>query len=202
MLSVRKFVLFPSVGPSSSLKRVGDYCFAKTGLEEVSIPDSVRELCDGCFFECASLRRVTFGSSSPLGRIGTCCFAGCRLIDLEIPGSLGSIGGGAFGECSLSGGLIRRDGCRFRVFGGLVLSRHDERCFCSYWVLLSVCIPGRVRELCDCCFKECRSLGRVMFGSSSSLERIGDDCFVKTGLQEVRLPHCVRKLCDCCFGCA
>ena len=37
-----------------------------TPVEEVSVPDSVRELCEGCFKGCRSLRRVTFGPSSSL----------------------------------------------------------------------------------------------------------------------------------------
>ena len=46
-------------------------CFSSYGvLSLVSVPDSVRELCDGCFKECESLRRVTFGPSSSLERIG------------------------------------------------------------------------------------------------------------------------------------
>ena len=59
-----------SFGSSSSLERIGASCFQSSGVEEVSIPDSVRELCDGCFKGCASLRRVNFGSSSSLERIG------------------------------------------------------------------------------------------------------------------------------------
>ena len=52
-------------------------CWSSTGvgralqeLREVSIPNSVRKLCDGCFSGCESLRRVNFGSSSSLERIG------------------------------------------------------------------------------------------------------------------------------------
>ena len=57
-------------GSCSSLERIGVECFARSGVEEVSIPDSVRELCDGCFERCESLRCVNFGSSSSLERIG------------------------------------------------------------------------------------------------------------------------------------
>ena len=49
-------------------------CFDETGVEEVSVPDGVRELCDGCSTECKSLRRVTFGPSSLLERIGVEAF--------------------------------------------------------------------------------------------------------------------------------
>ena len=59
-------------------------------------------------------------------------------------------------------------------------------------------IPNHVRELCDGCFKGCRSLRCVIFGASSSLERIGVSCFAGTGIEEVRIPDRVRELCDGC----
>ena len=43
---------------------------ANTNVERVSIPDSVREICDKCFYRCGSLRRVTFGFCSCLERLG------------------------------------------------------------------------------------------------------------------------------------
>ena len=169
-------------GPSSSLERIGVEAFGAVhgvcqstpcGLEEISIPDGVRELCDGCFKGCSSLRRVTFGPSSSLERIGAHCFYGCGLVLFEIPASVRAIGGGAFGECALTGGIACRDGCSFRAIEGLVLSDDFRICFSSYGVLSSVCVPDGVRELCDGCFKGCSRLRRVTFGPSSSLERIG-----------------------------
>ena len=44
-------------------------------VELVSIPDSVEELCDGCFSGCTSLSRVTFGDSSSLKLIGKKAFS-------------------------------------------------------------------------------------------------------------------------------
>ena len=42
----------------------------ESGVEEVAVPDSVRELCDGCFRWCEQLRSMTFGPSTSLERIG------------------------------------------------------------------------------------------------------------------------------------
>ena len=56
-------------------------------------------------------------------------------------------------------------------------------CWISTWMgraleqVRYVSIPNNVRELCDRCFYRCKSLRRVNFGSSSSLERIGASCF-------------------------
>ena len=71
----------------------------QSGVEDVSVPDGVRELCDDCFIGCKSLRGVTFGPSSSLERIGAHCFHGWSLVEFEIPASVRAIGGGAFDEC-------------------------------------------------------------------------------------------------------
>ena len=70
-------------GPSSSLERIGVSCFERSGVEEVSIPDSVCELCDRCFYKCKSLCRVTFGPCSSLERIGVSCFERSGVEELE-----------------------------------------------------------------------------------------------------------------------
>ena len=54
------------------------YCFGR--LREIRVPDSVRELCDKCFFECECLYRVTFGVSSSLERIGTAALRGTAVV--------------------------------------------------------------------------------------------------------------------------
>ena len=137
---------------------------------------------------------MTFGPSSSLERIGARCFYGCALVECEIPASVQAIGGGAFGEYALTGGIVCRDGCRFRAIEGLVLSDDLSICFSSYGVLSSVCVPDIVRELCDDCFKGCSSLRRVTFGPSSSLERIGVSCFEESGVEEVSVSDSVREL--------
>ena len=114
-----------------------------------------------------------------------------------------AIGGGAFSECALTEGILCRDGCCFRVIDGLVLSSDCTSCFCSYGVLSSVFVPDSVRDLCDGCFKWCRSLRRVTFGPCSSLERIGVSCFALSGVEEFVVPNGVRELCEGCFkGCS
>ena len=52
---------------------------------QVSVPDCVRELCDGCFAGCCELRRITFGPSSRLEILGQGCFDGTQLSELNIP---------------------------------------------------------------------------------------------------------------------
>ena len=65
-----------------------------------------------------------------------------------------------------------------------------------------VSIPDGVRDLCDFCFKGCKSLRRVTFGPSSSLEPIGAGCFERTGVEKASIPDSVRELCNGCLTAA
>ena len=64
-----------------------------------------------------------------------------------------------------------------------------------------VSIPNRVRELCERCFFDCKSLTRVIFVPQSSLEHIGVEAFLGTNISEMAIPDSVRVLDDRCFSC-
>ena len=162
-------------------------------VREIAIPNSASELYAGCFKGCRSLQRVTFGPSSSIERIGALCVCGCGLVEFEIPVSVR-----ALGQCALTGGVVCLDGCCFRVIDGLVLSGDCTSCLCSSSVLSSVCVPDSVRELCDGCFKGCKSVRRVTFGCLSSFERVNLCSFQGTGVEDIVFPNGLRELCDCC----
>ena len=214
------YLRYVTFGPSSRLKKIDYECFGvfegvngwrTCGIAEIHIPDSVLKLSGSCFRACKNLRCVTFGASSRLEKIGKLCFCASGLEKFEMPVSVRKIGGGAFAECPLTEGVICREGCGVRAFGGLVLSADCKRCYCSYGSLTSVCIPDSVCEIWDCCFQGCESLESVTFGPSSCLEMIGAEAFggipgltdyIFCGLSEIRVPDSVRELCDACFrGC-
>ena len=56
------------------LRRIGNETFRGSRVVEIHIPDSVEELCGGCFCECKSLSRVTFGESPSLKLIRELAF--------------------------------------------------------------------------------------------------------------------------------
>ena len=97
------------------LRRLSGSVFGVLRVRQLKnlVPDGLRELCEGCFERCESLRRVTF-CSSLLERLGALCFYGCRLDRFEISVSLRAIGEGAFGECALPRGMMCRDACDYR----------------------------------------------------------------------------------------
>ena len=208
-------------GSSSRLEEIGAGAFRTIGglrtsalskIVEIHIPDSVRELGDGCFNGCINLRRVTFGPSSSLARIGKEAFGPascgwhnaltCGLVGIHIPDSVCELGNGCFKGC---GNL------RLVTFGpSSSLARIGDEAFASVpsgfcesspCGLVEISIPDSVCTLGDRCFKGCSNLRRVTFGSSSSLEQIGDDCFANTCVEEFMIPDRVRaRFGDVCFG--
>ena len=42
----------------SRLKKIGNHCFANTGLKAFEAPPSLRKICSGAFFSCKNLQRV------------------------------------------------------------------------------------------------------------------------------------------------
>ena len=209
-------------GLLSKLERIGVQAFSglsdsyghnkACSIEVINIPDSVRELCDQCFYRCSSLRRVTFGSSSSLERIGVGCIEATRVIDFHVPDSVRQLCDKCFYGCS----SVRRV-----TFGSLsTLDWIGAEAFSvkvDYGGNTNVCgieeitIPDGVRELCDRCFFKCSNLRRVTFGTSSCLERIGVEAFsgqIASGkgkacaIEEINIPDSVRELCNRCFyGC-
>ena len=185
------------------LSRDCERCFSGYGiLSSVCIPDGVRELCDGCFKWCASLRRVTFGCLSSLEWIGSGCFEYTGVEELSIPDSVRALGGNCFKACSSLrrvtfgySSSLERIGAE--AFGAWVGIEGNLYAPCG---VVEISIPDGVVELCNGFFKGCESLSRVAFGSLSSLERIGARWLHGTIVTEVSIPDGVRELCDSCFN--
>ena len=82
-----------------SLKYISQQAFWRSGLESVTIPDSVQTVSSNVFADCKSLSNVTIGSG--LKRIGDYMFMNCpSLTSIKIPDNIESIGQYAFSACS------------------------------------------------------------------------------------------------------
>lgn len=83
----------------SGLERIEDYALAYTGIDELTMPDSVVEVQGSICYECPNLKRVVISDSlKELGQqAGWNCFYGCEnLDDVTLGSSLEVIGNGCF----------------------------------------------------------------------------------------------------------
>ena len=89
---------------NEGLTEIGKRAFYYAGLESIKIPDTIKSISEGVFFECESLADVTLGKN--VEEIGEGAFACCAsLTEILLPEGLRSIGTGAF----RSGGLQKID---------------------------------------------------------------------------------------------
>lgn len=85
---------------SCQLQEIGASVFAnKTKLERFDVPATVTTIGASAFFNCNSLKTLTFATGSQLQTLGDGCFAQCGFEELSLPDNITSIGHEAFREC-------------------------------------------------------------------------------------------------------
>lgn len=193
-------------GESCSLKRIGypvDRNWTSDGcsVTELRIPDCIEEICNGCFYGCQQLMRVTFGEHSLLKRIGCDAFAGVnfanRLTRITIPDGVEEIGDSCFFCCTNLARVSFGESSVLKRIGCDAFSGYSKGC-----AFTEIEIPDTVEELGGACFGYCRSLSHVIFGRSPSLKRIGPCCFSNSGLVRFSIPARVESIgggafCEC-----
>lgn len=153
----------------------GDAFIGCTGLTVVTIPDSVKYICDGAFEGCESLSAVVIPES--VTEISDRVFANCTgLTSVTIPESVISIGASAFMNCEslneitipnsvVSIGDSAFSGCASltSVTIGDSVTSIGEYAFGSCWDLVKVTVPESVSYIGTRAFVECSSLTSVYF---------------------------------------
>ena len=80
-------------------ERIGNHWFWSSGIENVTVPASVREIGADAFYGCDSLKRVTIALGSQLEKLGENCFCKSGIEALTLPGAVKEVGRGAFSYC-------------------------------------------------------------------------------------------------------
>ncbi len=86
----------PSITLNEGLEHIGASAYAKTRIEAVVIPSSVKTIGKSAFASITTLTSVSFGTSSELIEIGERAFYGCPISSIVIPASVEVIGTLAF----------------------------------------------------------------------------------------------------------
>ena len=141
-----------------SVKNIGEGAFFEArALESISIPESITELRAGIFAWCSSLTDVSLPDS--LIRIDDDAFVFCvRLESINIPDSVEYIGRAAFAAC-------------------LKLS--------------SVKLPDGLKKIDDMTFADCKAMESLDI--PSSVEKIEAEAFTLSGLKTIVLPESVSE---------
>ncbi len=100
MLDSREELLVPSEIAGKPVVSIGNSAFYNNNsLKKVYLPESVREICDYAFDNCAALEEIVF--SSRIERIGFNAFSDCeKLKEINLPTSLKLMESSSFARCA------------------------------------------------------------------------------------------------------
>ncbi|MCI7584315.1 MAG: leucine-rich repeat domain-containing protein, partial [Bacteroidales bacterium] len=152
-------------GTSFCVTSIGDSAFEDcSGLNFVTIPDTVISIDDWAFEGCSGLTVVSIPDS--VTTIGDWAFKDCSgLSSVTIPDSVTSIGDSAFEGCSRLSSVIIPD----------TITSIGESTFEGCSELISIIIPDSVTSIGDWAFFGCTNLNFVTIGIS--VTSIGDSTF-------------------------
>ena len=169
--------------------RIAESAFAQQNVTSVTLPNSVIELGERCFWNCNWLKTVTL--SEGITELPDYCFDSCyRFESIIIPENVTKLGKSCFESCQELESIILPSN----------ITELGESCF-SYSNLKSITIPEGVTELPVNLFNLCSNLTSVTL--PNSITKIGDKCFIYCdNLESITLPSNITELGESCFsGC-
>ena len=84
---------------SDVLVDINKYGFDGSGIDYITIPDSMIRLGRYSFTNCLDLTKVSFNSTSNLARIGYSAFVNCGLTRFTVPANVSTMGQEVFADC-------------------------------------------------------------------------------------------------------
>lgn len=142
--------------------------FAKSGLESIRLPFSLRVVEDSCFWSCRDLKSVEF--SEGLEQIESDAFANTGLESVNLPASLRKLAQRAFGHCESLKSARMKPG--LEVLGTDQKNEDGKMVVGVFYgsALESVELPPTLRVIGNYAFGECQNLKAVEL--PDGLERI------------------------------
>lgn len=156
--------------------------FARSGLETIEIPESVKLIDTDAFNLCESLNKVVLHPGVEI--IGPYSFADCSALkELILPNTVKELYKEAFARSGLES-MILPDSIEFI---------HDYHTFKDCKSLKTVTLPSGRKNIGSYMFSGCSALESVVI--PAGLEMIGDHCFMNcTSLKEITLGNKVTTI--------
>lgn len=164
-------VVFPS-----HLKTIGEYCFYKTNLQYVEIPDD-----------------------SEINYIGKCAFGLTEICDFSIPENLNSKKNIFTDTPYLNSITVSKYNKHYTMTGdGLLLYKENELnlhydiLFYAIKNVTKIVIPSSIKEIGSDALEKCNNLKEIEFSDNSQLQIIRKRAFYCSSIETIKLPPCVK----------
>lgn len=175
----------------SNIRRIGDFSFARSGLESVTIPEGVKSIGYGAFYNCSDLSRIYVPTSvteiEPSAFRNTLWmhnwYQSGDLSDFLVVGD-----GILIAYKGFSANVTIPDS--IKTIGPEVFMNHSE--------IETVTIPESVKVVSEDAFNGCTNLVNVAGGLG--IEHIKDRAFYGCSIQTIRIPETVKSVGLLAFG--
>lgn len=178
----------PSSHNGNSVSSIGAEASAFSGINQVSIPDSVKTINHRAFYYCTNLTSITISSS--VKEIGISAFEGCkRLKSISFPANVISMPKAVLKDC-LALTTINFEGN---------INSIGEAAFKNCKNLTTINLPDGITEIKEETFKDCRSLEELSL--PSGLTSIKSSAFQNCiSLEQIEIPSKVVSIGDYAFS--
>lgn len=167
-----------------AVTEIGEFAFARSGLKEIEIPESVEKIDYGAFYHCDSLTNVS------------------------VPSTVKEIDANAFAKTPWLTSLLNNGSSPFVIVGDGILIAYSgtdsvvnipdsvkqigAEVFKDHMGITAVNIPDSVTVIGEAAFCGCRNLKTVNGGSS--LVRVGDRAFQDCPLSKIVIPASMQEI--------
>ena len=170
----------------SGIKRIGEFAYARSGLNSVRIPDGVEEIGYAAFYHCDDLTDVVIPDS--VEEIGVSAFDKTAWLsnwrsDAEGNGDFLVVGDGILLAYRGEGGNVVIPGNVKTIGAGAFRGMSN---------IVSVQIPDNVTTIGEAAFEDCENL--QYFEARNGLRKICDRAFAGCPIREVNIPASVEQI--------
>ena len=151
-------------------------------LQEIQLPNTIKEIRGGTFEGCTNLKKINLPST--LTKISGSTFKNCKSLEkIEIPSSVTEIGGGAFYNCASLYQINLPDS--IEKIGG--------EAFYNCRNLQEIKLPPKITEIRGSTFEGCYGLDNIII--PNGVTRIGGSAFRNCyNLKDVTIPLSVDEI--------
>ena len=188
---------------------IGENCFLRSGIETITLPDSLVTIADLAFDQCANLTTVVLSENGKLESIGNQAFQqNAKLTSVGFGSKLQSIGNQAFAGCTALKNVVPPDsattigkeafkGCTAleSVTMPAALEAIPASLFEDCTKLGAISIGAAVTDIGAAAFKNCAALTTVIFDPACAITTVKSEVFAgTTSLTAIAIPASVTKI--------
>lgn len=168
------------------IEEIGEFSFARSVLESITLPESLKEISYGAFYHCDNLKQVSLPAG--IRNIGPKAFSHTAWVNSFLKGEISDNS-----DFLISGGVLvayRGNADKVIVPEGVTVIAAEA--FMNHKEINKVELPQSLLVIGEGAFEGCSNLGQLSL--NGSVEEIKDRAFAGCNLSKVRLPKSVVKL--------